>query len=62
MSAKKKNAQRLRDLRAHGVPINGDYVLDEEWGAAEQGQYIDAKTQKRWLKELGPVNRSKVAA
>lgn len=62
MSSQRKNARRLRDLREHGVPIDSDYLLTEEWGSREQGEYIDVKTQKEWLAKLGPIDRSKVAA
>lgn len=29
MSARRKNARRLRDLRALGVPIDGDYLVTD---------------------------------
>jgi len=54
MSFLRKNARRLRDLRRHGVPITGDYRLAEGWGAREEGDYIDQKTQKEWLAQLVP--------
>jgi hypothetical protein len=60
MSAIRKNARRLRDLRHHDVPIGGDYRLTAAWGDIEKGTYIDVKTQKEWLMKLGAVNRSRV--
>jgi hypothetical protein len=54
MSFLRKNARRLRGLRRHGVPINPDYTLAQDWGVRMAGERIDEKTQKEWLAQLQP--------